>query len=505
MNLKRNTIHSTLNRLTSIQNKVKVRKNDFWIFTRSQDQPKKRVKKTKNPKKFFQLMDRVGVLKINTKLVVPLLFFLVVAITSSVQQTQAIQADRYAMSENRTLEEAMAKMALDELLLDTYKSKTNMLEYDTDSFTRTIQLLEILHETGCISLINESVNSAILGWIDSERKPLMAYTVDDEPYYEDNFIEKEINGSLVTMNKPTLVEPSSENIKAHYWWGTLERSLDAARIMKLLGEVPEEVLEDIKGQIKESFGGSDPVWSSTHIDFSKTYAAFVTAYEYGLFDMFEELGYPKLDSEAVTLIDRAGREIYSPISMGDVINQGETNLTFHSGYEQTYNASSGNPLRIDLPSLDEWFDTNLTAPVPYQTISVDWIPCEIPNSEELSVALELGLVAEVYVELDSTEENYTDKLAYFTSQIELEYLPEPENQTIEVYRYYDWNPETLWYEMEVVISDATNGEVIQTTYMNPTDKNALLEMDLSDRAQLQVEINVRQALHTLFHIFKNSF
>ena len=57
--------------------------------------------------------------------------------------------------------------------------------------------------------------------------------------------------------------------------------------------------------------------------------------------------------------------------------------------------------------------------------------------------------------------------------------------------------------MEVVVSDATSGEVIQTTYMNPTDSNFLLEMDLSDQPQLQVNVNVRQALHTLMCELEN--
>lgn len=512
MNVNGNIIYSSINWLTSIQDKMKDQIGNFqpliWVYMflffivvviilwTLLHPERHKVHDTPNFNIFFQFIDRVGIFRINTKLVVPLIFCLIIIFSSGVEQTQAIQADKYAMSENSTAEDAFTKMALDELLLNIFKAETGVLEYDGASFTRTIQILEILHETGQESRINETIRSAILSWVEEEREPKKAYTVNSEPIYEDNLLEREINGSLVTVNEPVLVEQSNEDIEAYYWWGTIERSLDAARIMKLLGGVPEEVLVDLRDQINTSFGGSDPVWSSTHIDFSKTYAAFVTAYEYELFDMFEEYGYPRLDTEAVTLIDAAGREDYSPVTWGEVLGQGVANLTFHSGYEQSYNISSGDPLTIILPTLEEWFDSNLTVPVPYQTITVDWIPCGIPNNEELSTALDLGLVREVYIELDPVDEDYVDELAYFNEYFELEQLQRI-NQTIEVYRYLDWNDETLWYEMEVVVSDATNGEVIQTTYMNPADSDILLEMDLSDQPQLQVDVNVRQALHNL--------
>ncbi|MHA2245545.1 MAG: hypothetical protein ACXADY_11315, partial [Candidatus Hodarchaeales archaeon] len=170
-------------------------------------------KKTVEGNILFKIIDETGILKINTKIVIPLLFLTIITCSSSVQQSEAIMSDRYALDKNNTLEDAVAKMTLEELLIGFKSDMKGGLEYQEDSFTKTLNLLEILYETDKLSLLNEIVKNSLIAWVDGKRDPIIAYTGEDvEPVFEDNFVEREINGTLVTVNEPIQVNTSEENI-----------------------------------------------------------------------------------------------------------------------------------------------------------------------------------------------------------------------------------------------------------------------------------------------------
>ncbi|MHA2245289.1 MAG: hypothetical protein ACXADY_10020, partial [Candidatus Hodarchaeales archaeon] len=454
--------------------------------------------------RLFTLIKRSGILHINPKIFVFLILCLVISFNAGTQQTKAVFADKYALSKNNPLEDAVAKMALEELLTGFTPDGKGGLEYHEDAFTNTLNLLEILHETDKLSLLNHSVNTGLKAWVDEKRDPIIDYTGEDmEPIFEDSFVEREINGTLVTVNEPIQVtSPKEENILVKNWWGGIRRSLDAARILKLVDGLTNETLDDIKGQIKVNFGGGDPIWSIKHSDFGSIYEAFVTAYEYELFDMFEEYSLPKFDTNAVEAIKTFDIESFYLAEWGEELSQSKTNFTFHSGYEANYSYSSGEEaLTVQLPTLNDWFNVESNQPVPYQTVEIEWIAAEVPNEESIEQAFEKGLAEEVYINVSTDDDPAV--LEYLNNNYNLEEIEELTTEDNTVYRYFEWNYDVLWYEMAVRITNANTGGVVKETRMNPTEGALLIELDLTKDNNIQIEVEVRQALHELEYEWDN--
>lgn len=406
---------------------------------------------------------------INPKILLFLIFALVITCNTTIVSTRAEIADRYALSENRNLEEGTGYFALDELLTGF---DPRGIEYQVEGFTPTRKLLESLYEANQLTLLNESVRQGLLDWIEAERDPIMTQ-VETEDF---------------TTNV------SSYEVSVHNWWGTLERSLEAARILKILGNLTDDISTDIQGQIMESFGGSEPAWSIRHPDFPTTYQAFVTAYEYELFDMFEVYGLPKLDMKAYEIANEYSLQNIYPYEWGEVVSETTTNLTFHAGYEDTFDITSNESLSVQLPTLVDWFKCDISQPVPYQTISVEWLPSNIPNQEDLTKSLAIGLVEEHYVDLEEDDPVVVKELND-TYGLELVEDDSPE-QNSTIYRYYVWNYEVLWYEMAVQLWDSTSNTLIDECLMDPTQGVLSIELDLIDTPSVSVIPFVRQALHT---------
>jgi hypothetical protein len=178
-----------------------------------------------------------GLFHFQRNALVPVLFLIFLTLNTSTFQLQTLAIEQMALSSNKTLEAAVGQMALDELLASYDLNPNEQKTFASSSVRRTMQLLEILSEIEQLTCINRTLQKDILSWLShSKTAPLNS----SSPY--------------------------------RFWWGTIDRSLDAARILKLLGYLNETVVADITGQIKDSFGGSEPVFSLTHKDNDKVYA-----------------------------------------------------------------------------------------------------------------------------------------------------------------------------------------------------------------------------------------
>ena len=432
-----------------------------------------------------KLVSKSGILHLNSKVLLSLFILMIIAIDTNIATVEAQISDKYAIAENSDIENAFGNMALSQLL-DLYTHDAyGKLYFDGGTLQTVQEIVEILEESGTVSLLNDSIHDSIVNWVFDKMVPLVDdwSDVEDPAAFVDNFITSNESATGIIINEPVKVEREPE-ILVKYWWGNTKQSVIAGKILKDLNMLSEEIITDLMTGMRRVFNETLPVFSLTHKDLPNVYDAFVLAYEYELFDLFDEYTFPKLNEQANIDLESQGEDWWNPLSLEDVKQEYNTNLIYHEGYELNQQVFSGQTAKYKLLTLDDWFNNGLDTIIPYQEIILDWIPANIPNNENLETSVDIGLADKIFV--NSTyleEENNTGLFEYLQSEHDL--LPVfSETNEIIGYSYYEWNSELLWYEMIASLRDEKTNDTIIEKNSYPNIGKVVFDLDLIDNKEV---------------------
>jgi len=447
------------------------------------------------PNILVELIRKTGFLRINTKIFYVLGLLLIIGVSSGVTYRNEQLIDKRMLMTNDTLEKACASTAMEEILSKIQQDYRGNVYYNGTSMSSTLETLELLRENRQLITLNASIRSYIEDWVLSQRKPI--YTENET--YQDHFIRKtNPNGTDYLVNEPIKI---GGQIESSFWWGNIRNSLQAGRILKLIGALNSTILNDIKKETINSSSDYEPIFSITHKEFPKLYEAFELAYEYELFDLMKEFGYPEITEELWrNIIESEGA--YQPFEIERVVESYTSNLTYYRGSNETHVLRQGENLSVKLPTIADIFaDTGIKTAMPYQMFNIEWVLTEVPNLENITYGLMKGLVERVFV-----NESYLKASEGLKEYLGTSYKLEPvyDAGLLEGYEYYIWNDDTLWYEMYIDVIKTNTGERLERIYSNPIMERVIYEPDLRDLREITFTVTVRQALHSAKIVWDNN-
>jgi len=396
--------------------------------------------------------------KIRFRTISILAIFLIISLGSTLIDGSRVSGLITEEDTNKTLEDGLLNTILDKMdVLFEVNETSRSLEYKGDTVT-ILEALLGLESINRTAELNVSYKEAILDYIMERRTCWTSNGTNEGQEHE-------------RLN----------------WWGGLTESIQSAKILKILGSLKKEVIDDLLHIIDYKYKRSVS-WNLGGKTFKELYEIVVVAYEYGLFDILDHWGISVLTPELAQEI--RSTELKPLYEYGKILDRTKTNFSLHPSSVKTIQAKSGERIKNALITLDDWFNNSLAIPVPFIELKLQWDERNIPNNEQKELAQSIGLVQ--IIEKNGTKELYAEDSKYKTN---IDLLEVNDGSNYYYYSYEDWNKELLWYKMYLELYDG-KGNLSRTVRLDPF--KGMGEINLNDHTfkDYSVVLRLKQALHT---------
>ena len=298
-------------------------------------------------------------------------------------------------------EEPVLEDLLTERVLELY-TETNGLGGFTDGSTfsanwvDTFDALETLEMLGSKVLLDDKQKDAIIRFIMNERitenqTTTINKTVEVEYLDEDN-------NTVIGERIDPVIAYVEETID---WWGSIQKSVEALRMLSLLDALSDSLLTTIESRILTHFGDVGLNWQLDQPGWNDLYWAIYKSQEWDLFHLLPKMGLLPLTPSTLDYIQGKDIEIedeirYSstqPIYWSDLITKQISYNTLDT--EQIPRAL------LPIPTLTDLFDPHILDLnyVPIAYLTVNWVDIwdedgflTISNFENRSYAIENELL-----------------------------------------------------------------------------------------------------------------